>query len=246
LERLKVRLHSLLGQVERYLPGPGEEPDNHGFPWDLPFEDDLRPALECLRHLGWGQDALLLAEGQRRAMERASRYPGFDAALAVSAAKRLATHLREILQTVNGVEVPPAFTAPPANKTRRSRMTVKAANEKAKDLAKRMKRRFFLLPETAQAKLIGCHLRTWQQTELYQKAENLRLRFAKQIAEGKAPGSPTVTSLTPELAAQVGEGGRDEVANQAADRELERLRAEQEADDRSSSRQKMFYPTRRL
>ena len=67
---------------------------------------------------------------------------------------------------------------------------------------------FFKLSERAQAKEIGCHWGTWTRTEFFKTAERMRAPRAP-----KNPSSPKTVSLTHELEAVTGEGGRDEVLN---------------------------------
>jgi hypothetical protein len=102
------------------------------------------------------------------------------------------------------------------------RMTVEAANEKARKLAKRLRMSFFLFSEREQARQIGCSWATWRKTTFYEKAQKIRFRLTRQAGKEKAPASPPVVSLTGDLEAVTGEGDRNET--------LDRLIAEQEAD----------------
>jgi hypothetical protein len=123
--------------------------------------------------------------------------------------------------------------------TKRKGMTVKEANEKAMEIAARIPD-FFKLSERAQAKEIGCHWRTWTRTEFFKTAERMR---APRVP--KNPSSPKTVSLTHELEAVTGEGGRDEV--------LKKLIAQHEADaepspleDDPPGREKKVHSRKRL
>lgn len=107
-------------------------------------------------------------------------------------------------------------------KAPRKRMTVQQANEKAMELAKKMKQAFFVIPEREQAKLIGCSWATWSKTDFYKKAKEKRPK-----REPKKPRGPKVESFTPGREAVTGQGERDESLN--------KLIAEQEADAEPSS-----------
>jgi hypothetical protein len=114
-----------------------------------------------------------------------------------------------------------------------SRMTVEQANERASKLAKRMKNGFFAMSKREQAKQIGCHLKTWKQTSLYKTAvEDGRIPPDK-------PRGPKTVSLTSGLEDTTGEGEKDEVLKEVAERErqeaLRRLADEQKAEWEPSS-----------
>jgi hypothetical protein len=111
----------------------------------------------------------------------------------------------------------------PPGVPRPRRMTRTEANDKAKELAKKLKKAFFALSEREQAKRIGCHLKTWKKTPLYQEAKRKK---AKNKPPGNAPAAPGAVPFTATLEAAAVEGGRDEVLNQ--------LIAEQEADSEPS------------
>jgi hypothetical protein len=108
---------------------------------------------------------------------------------------------------------------------RRTNMTVEEANRKAMELAKLLKQDFFSLSERKQAKRIGCSWGTWRKTTFYKQAKKKGRRSQRAKGE-RAAGSPSVSSLTGNLEAAIGEGHRDEVLNQ--------LIVEQEADHEPS------------
>jgi len=113
-------------------------------------------------------------------------------------------------------------TTRPAKRSAAERMTVAEANEKARQLARKGKKAFFDLSEREQARRIGCSWATWRKTDLYRDAKK-KGRLLRQRSKPRAPGSPSVVSLTKGLEAVTAEGDRDEV--------LQQLIAEQEADD---------------
>jgi hypothetical protein len=109
---------------------------------------------------------------------------------------------------------------------KRAHMTKESANKRAMELARVMGKTFFLLSESEQARQIGCTWRTWSKTEFYQKAQKRRGKLATRPTQGKRAGSPRTVSFTSDLEKVTGEGDREEV--------LERLAAEQRADDEGS------------
>jgi hypothetical protein len=125
---------------------------------------------------------------------------------------------------------PPAPTVPAVQATEepapaprpKKPMTVAQANRQAQKLARRVGPAFFAVSEREQARQIGCAWQTWAKTEFYQTA-----RARKERAEpGKAARPPAAVSLTSEMEAALGDGGRDAV--------LEELVAEQAADNEPS------------
>lgn len=118
----------------------------------------------------------------------------------------------------------------------RGRMTVAQANRKATMLVGELGRAFFDLSEREQAKKIGCHVKTWKLTEVYNEAKRTgRLQKPRK----KGIGSPKVVSFTNRLEDTYGVGEKDGIANQvSADDELERLTREQEDDLRQERKPK--------
>ncbi len=108
------------------------------------------------------------------------------------------------------------------------RMPVEQANAKAKKRVKQYGKAFFAMSKRQQAGLIGCHYKTWEQTDLYKSAVN----------KGRIPAPqtrvPKTVSLTNNLEAAIGEGEKDENQKKAAEQELRRLRAEQAGDHEPS------------
>jgi hypothetical protein len=84
------------------------------------------------------------------------------------------------------------------------------ANAEAKRLAKRMKKSFFALSETAQAKLIGTTWKTWSRTEFYKTAKREKARLASRAGQEKSARPPRRVPLTETLAGLIpqGEAGR--------------------------------------
>jgi hypothetical protein len=99
----------------------------------------------------------------------------------------------------------------PPPRAMKKTMTVAQANEKAMELAKKMKNDFFLLSQRGQAEKIGCSWQTWTKTPFYLEAKKRRGQVARKIAAGKRPCSPPVISLTSNLEAVTGEGEREEI-----------------------------------
>jgi hypothetical protein len=103
-------------------------------------------------------------------------------------------------------------------------MKVGEANEKAMREDKRYGAGFFAMSLNNQAELIGCHRQTWKKTPFYQAA----------VANGNIcpakPKGPKVESLTVRREAVTGEGEKDEIQKQVAEKELRRLTAEQATD----------------
>ncbi len=114
----------------------------------------------------------------------------------------------------------------PKTPGRRNGMTVSEANEKAKTLAKTMKKAFVTLSRREQAKKIGCSFATWKKTRFYQAAETKRPNQKPQ-----KPRAPKAESLTSKREAVTGFGERDEVLKELA---LKELIAEQRADKEPS------------
>jgi hypothetical protein len=119
------------------------------------------------------------------------------------------------------------------------KMTVEDANRTAMVLAKKLQKGFFAMSETGQAKLIGCHLRTWRKTPFYRVAK-------KKRAKTNAPGARRAVTLTDALEAVAREGDKDDVlrrliADQEADREPSPLE-----DDPPDSRPKTVHSRKRL
>jgi hypothetical protein len=106
----------------------------------------------------------------------------------------------------------------------RKRRTVEAANTQALNLARKYRRAFFTMSLTKQAKLIGCHWKTWKKTKLYLEAVK-----DGRIAPPK-PKAPKVVTFTDRIEAATGEGEKDEIQKEVAERETRRLIAEQSAD----------------
>jgi hypothetical protein len=94
------------------------------------------------------------------------------------------------------------------------KMTIEAANAEATKLARRLGKAFFHMSKSRQAKLIGCHHRTWVQTPLFKSA------VEKGLMPAPKPRAPKTVPLTKELEAVTGEGEKQEV--------LQKLIAEQE------------------
>jgi hypothetical protein len=119
----------------------------------------------------------------------------------------------------------------------RRKMTVEEANEKAMKLAGRMKQAFFLLSEREQARLIGCHWRTWTKTTFYAKAQQKRGRIARKVAGQKVAGTRPAVSLTGAVEAVVGDGERNEVLNCLIDGERKPTDKKPEWEDLSPAEQ---------
>jgi hypothetical protein len=81
----------------------------------------------------------------------------------------------------------------------RSRMPVAKANERALKLARKLGKVFFVLSDTAQAKKIGCLIRTWRKTPFYSEAEKRR---PKPVRKGQ--GRRRAVSLTEGIEATAG------------------------------------------
>jgi hypothetical protein len=99
---------------------------------------------------------------------------------------------------------PTAPTSP-----RRRRMTRREANDRAMELATRMKEDFFRLSSREQARQIGCSYGTWMNTPLYKKMKEMGLLQEN----GNTSRSPRASSFTSTLEAVKGQGRRDEVLN---------------------------------
>jgi hypothetical protein len=91
----------------------------------------------------------------------------------------------------------PAGPAGGAGKAKGSgRMTPEQANEKAARLARQMGSKFFLIRKSAQAEMIGCDLRTWKKTKLFQEAEKRK----GNVTGAKAPRPPSASALPGDIA----------------------------------------------
>ena len=114
----------------------------------------------------------------------------------------------------------PIGTDPDATDVKR--MSVEEANEKTMKVAKQYGRAFFVMSIRQQAKLIGCHYRTWEKTPFYLEA----------VADGRiAPAKPKAAradSLTSGREAVIGTGQKDEMLNQAIEQEARKLAEESE------------------
>jgi hypothetical protein len=115
---------------------------------------------------------------------------------------------------------------------RQAPMPVEQANGNAMKLFKQLGKAFFDMAKTKQAKLIGCHYRTWERTDFFKAAVKKGL-----ISEPK-PRAPKTVTFTNSMESVTGKGGRDEICIEAGDRELRRLTAEQGADYEPSSLEK--------
>jgi hypothetical protein len=101
----------------------------------------------------------------------------------------------------------------------RQPMSKEAAGIRARKLADEMGQQFLCLSEAKQAKLIGCSWQTWSRTQFYRE---LYPEKAEGKTQGESAQSPRVVSLTKNVEAVRGEGGKDQV--------LSNLIAEQQAD----------------
>jgi hypothetical protein len=164
-------------------------------------------------------------------------------------ARQLAYSLRRWAEDIETEDSQPVVETPaPGDGPPRPRMTVQTANQKAMELAKKMKRTFFALSQRVQAILIGCSWQTWAKTPFYQVAKEKAP--PRKVASRKA-----AVSLTDALEAVTAEGGKDEVLNQVereeeqkeAERQeqLQRLIGEQTA-DRHADEGRKFRPRKRL
>jgi hypothetical protein len=108
-------------------------------------------------------------------------------------------------------------------------MTVAEANLKARELARWRRKKFFAMSQNDQAKEIGCSWGTWSKTPFYKECKK-----QGKIKPGKHPkGSrpPSVVSLTAKMEEVVGDGDKNQVLEEVADKEtLEDLIAEQQAE----------------
>jgi hypothetical protein len=131
--------------------------------------------------------------------------------------------------------------------TGRQALSREAANAIAQNVAKELGEGFFSMSMRKQASLIGCHHRTWQQTELYKSAVK-----RGRITPPK-PRAPRTVSLTKELEAVTGEGEKDETQKKASEQELQRLLRAHTADHEPSplsddppGRQRRIHSRKRL
>jgi hypothetical protein len=119
------------------------------------------------------------------------------------------------------VEVLSAMAPPPGHAMtgdERPPMSKEQADAKARELAKELGPKFYLLSKREQAKMIGCHHKTWGGTLFYQTALQEKSRLLPQPATGKS--RRRASNLSDKTLASVGrEHG-----------ELQRLIDEQKAD----------------
>src|SRR5206468_10981221 len=96
-----------------------------------------------------------------------------------------------------GASPPEAAPACPsaARGSRPRKMTVAQADEGARELARRLKRAFFLLSVNEQARRIGCHFATWKKAPYFLEAQKIKARLLGEAAGRKGARSPRVTSL---------------------------------------------------
>jgi hypothetical protein len=95
------------------------------------------------------------------------------------------------------------------------------ANEQALRVAKKLGISFFSLSESAQARAIGCHLKTWRKTPFYQAAQKKRPRTTrKQPKTARKQSGKRAVAFTETVEAVTGR----------EDEELKRLLGDQEAD----------------
>jgi hypothetical protein len=138
----------------------------------------------------------------------------------------------------------------PDKETSSTKMSVSDADKKAKELAGKHKAAFFALSQTQQAKLIGCHLDTWQKTPFYQAADRrgrIRKRGpAKTLPAVDLSGSILETEgygvqgtkgqhARHDMLNQLVEGEEAEAKRQA---ELKALREEQRRDDEQDKKRR--------
>lgn len=110
-------------------------------------------------------------------------------------------------------------------------MSVDEANDKAKKLVEEMGKAFFVMSKRKQVKLIGCHIKTWKKTPLFQEA------LKKGKITPPKPKAAKVSSLTSACEAVTGEGDRDEVLKQLiADQETDKEPSPLESDPPNSPR----------
>ncbi len=109
-------------------------------------------------------------------------------------------------------------------------MRIPEANAKAMELAKKLRKEFFLLSETRQAELIGTTWATWSKTKFYTTAKKRRQELTgEQSRSRESRGSMKTVPFTPQMQAVLGEGQPGEVLNQVIERDqtLARLTAEE-------------------
>jgi hypothetical protein len=104
--------------------------------------------------------------------------------------------------------------APGTTGKKRSSMTVPEANAQANKLAKEIGERFFAMSMRRQAKLIGCHLRTWKRTDLYKSA------LKRGLITPPKQRAPKAVSFSGKLEAVTGEGDKDETLHQLIEQQL--------------------------
>jgi hypothetical protein len=132
-------------------------------------------------------------------------------------------------------------------KENRPRMTVKVADQKARELHERLGWDFLILSERKQAEAIGCSWSTWKNTDFYKDGETKGLFRKRPARGGRGRGTPpAVVGLTDRMEATVGQGGPDAVlkeliAQQTADSEPSPLE-----DDLPDSRPKKIKARRRV
>jgi hypothetical protein len=119
----------------------------------------------------------------------------------------------------------------PEGKKARRPMSVEEVNEKAMDLAKKMKDEFFLLSERKQAERIGCAWETWSKTEFYKKAKEKRAKLVTRMAKGNTSGAAPAVSMTDKVEAAMAEGkpSNEVVDRVIADENAARAKARWEA-----------------
>jgi hypothetical protein len=129
---------------------------------------------------------------------------------------------------------------------KRSHMSVDEASTAAMRLASKDGVGFLQMSDSAQAKRIGCHLKTWRRTQFYKTVLKRRAGMSQRAGKPPQSGARPAVSLTSKLEASVHDGERDEM--------LKKLVAEQEADhepspldkDAPASRTRKVYSRKRL
>jgi hypothetical protein len=107
----------------------------------------------------------------------------------------------------------------------RSRKTASEANARARDLARSFGEAFFAMSESAQARKIGCHPKTWRKTEFYKAAA----RQGKIKRRNSARSRPAV-NLSDSILASNGNVQRKDRLHKERDAQLNKLIEEQEQD----------------
>ena len=164
-------------------------------------------------------------DAERQAMDRAAR----------SAALQLAKLVNQ--QAVSGIACESSSPGRSGNARRRPGMSVEAANSNALALARCMGSQFFSLSWTAQARKIGCHLRTWKKTPFFKEAKKRGVVRTK----GARPRASSLTgNLESSLHTDEGTVLDKLIADQQADNEPSPL------DDSPAARSPKVYSRRRL